>query len=512
MRARQSSRVTAHRARTLDALVVVAAAAALFILMVPAAASVRVIVDGRGGVVLVDTRTIDDVTYFDLAGLATAAGASRHWDATTRKMVLFVGQRRVSLAIDTPFAVLDRTIVNLHRPVLMRDGEIWVPPRFVTGPFAQALHASIEWAPGDADIAAVPLGTDVVSVALEDRAAGTAVIIGTSTPADFSASSSVRGLITLVVLGASLPDSLTLDAGDGLVESVELAAEPDGVTVRIATDPAARTYAADDFGPPYRIEVLVEEGSIATTAGSSIPIPSLRPQRRTGGRAEEPVEDGLSTVMIDPGHGGNDAGSVGPSGLTEKEVTLGVARELARALQREGYYVFMTRSSDSFVPLQRRGEIANMTEADVFVSLQCGAWHSSAASGFQVHFHSREGNQHRVATGGLVRDFPGAVSPQSEGHLWDRVHQGHTGDSMTLARRIHDALARVIDTPDRGVSGGQVAVLAGCGMPAAMVEIGYITNPAEEDLLGDPGYRQELARGIARGITGFMEEREEVRE
>ncbi len=493
-------------------LTILVVAVALLSATLSAASSVRVIVDGRGGAVLVATQTIDDVTYFDLAGLARVAGASRHWDAATRKMVVFMGERRVSLSVDTPFAVLDRTVVNLHRPVLMRDGEVWVPQRFLTGPFAEALHARIEWAPGDDDAAAIPLGPDVVSVGLEDRAEGTTVVIGTSIPADFDATSSARGLITLKVRGASLPDSLALDAGAGLVESVELTSEPDGVAVRIATDPAARIYTADDFGPPYRIEVLIEEGSVATTAGSSIPTPSLRPRRGTGGRAEEPEEDGLLTVMIDPGHGGNDAGSLGPTGLTEKDVTLGVAQELARALQREGYYVFMTRSSDSFVPLLRRGEIANMAEADVFVSLQCGAWHSSAASGFEVHFHSRGSGQRRVAAGGLVRDFPGAASPQSEGHLWDRVHQGHTGDSRTLARRIHDALARVIDTPDRGVSGGQVAVLAGCGMPAAMVEIGYITNSTEEDLLGDPGYRRELARGIARGITRFMEEREEVEE
>ncbi len=511
MRATHSGRLAAHGPRT-QGWLVATIAAALLMLTLPVSASVRVIVDGRGGAVLVDTQTVDDVTYFDLAGLAKAAGASRHWDATTRKMVVFVEQRRLSLAIDTPFAVLDRKIVNLHRPVQLRDGEVWVPQRFLTGPFADALHANIEWAPGDADATAVPLGPDVVSVALEDRAEGTAVVIGTSTPADFSAMSSTRGLVTLMIQGASLPDSLALAASDGLVTGVELNAEPDGVAVRIATDPAARTYTADDFGPPYRIEVLVEEGSMATIAGSSIPTPSLRPRWQTGGRAEEVEEDGLLTVMIDPGHGGNDSGSLGPSGLTEKQVTLGVARELARALQREGYYVFMTRSSDSCVPLLRRGGIANMAEADVFVSLQCGAWHSSAASGFQVHFHSRGSNQRRVATGGLMRDFPGAVSPQSEGHLWDRVHQEHTGDSRTLARRIHDALSGVVDTPDRGVSGGQVAVLAGCGMPAAMVELGYITNPTEENLLGDPEYRQALARGIARGITRFMEEREEVEE
>ena len=477
-----------------------------------ACADVRVVVDGRGGAVLVPTRIIDDLTYFELTGLARAAGGSRHWNATTRKMVLFAGQRRVGLAIDSQFATIDRSIVNLHRPVLMRDGDIWVPQHFVTGPFAEALNASIDWSPGDADAIAVPLGPNVVSVGLEDRVAGTAVVIGTSTAADFKATSTSRGLVTILIEGGALPDSLGMEAGDGMVESVEFSEEPDGVVVRITTVPRARAYTADDLGPPYRIEVVIEEGTVATTAGHSIPTPALRPQLQTGGRAAAAHEDGLLTVMIDPGHGGNDLGSTGPTGLLEKDVTLAVARELARALQREGYYVFMTRSSDSFVPLARRGEIANMAEADVFVSLQCGAWHSPAARGFQVHFHSRGSERRPVAAGGLVRDFPDAVSPQSAGHIWDHAHRGHTTRSRTLAWSIHDAFAAAVDAPARGVAGGQVAVLAGCAMPAAMVELGYITNRAEEERLADPGYRQQLARGIARGIVRFMEEREEVEE
>ena len=125
--------------RVHDGLVLLIIAAVLLITVPPATAGVRVAVDDRYGAVLVDTRMIDGVTYFDLAGLARAAGASRHWNATTRKMVVLVGQRRMSLVIDAPFAALDGSIINLHRPVVMREGTVWVPPAFLTGPFAHRL-------------------------------------------------------------------------------------------------------------------------------------------------------------------------------------------------------------------------------------------------------------------------------------------------------------------------------------------------------------------------------------
>ena len=74
---------------------------------------------------------------------------------------------------------------------------------------------------------------------------------------------------------------------------------------------------------------------------------------------------GVKTIMIDPGHGGRDPGATGPSGSVEKDVTLALARELSRVLRREGFYVFMTRSSDSYVPLKRRAELSNLAAADI---------------------------------------------------------------------------------------------------------------------------------------------------
>ncbi|MCD4690289.1 N-acetylmuramoyl-L-alanine amidase [bacterium] len=472
------------------------------------AASVRVTVKGRSSSVLVETRMFDDITYFSLADLAAAAGASRHWHATTRKMVVLVGTHRLTLAIDSHFATLDQSVVNLKRPVRMRDGVLWVPQAFLTGALADALDARIDWFPGDADATVDVLGPAVISVGLESRTDGTAVVIGMSTHAEFDVASTSRGRISLFIHAGSLPDSIDIASGEGTIESVTFAEGQGGVAIHIATVQAARAFIAEDFERPFRLEVLVKEGGAATTAGAAIPVPSLRPQLQTGGRAALLEEDGLLTVMIDPGHGGNDTGSTGPTGLTEKEVTLGVAHELSRALQREGYYVFMTRSSDSFVPLARRAEIANMAEADIFVSLQCGAWYSSAASGFKVHFHAHPASARKSGSRGLIREFPGSVPPELAGHLWSRVHGSHTTESRTFARNVRDALAAVIDTPNRGVTAGDATVLAGCAMPAIMVELGYITNWAEEELLGDPDYQREIARAVARGVTVFMEERD----
>ncbi len=494
------------RIRTVFLIVIVASLAGA----ARAAEPVEVSVERRGSSARVETRTIDGVTYFDLAGLAEVAGGSRHWNPTTRKMVLLVGSRRVSVAIGSPFAAIDRDIVNLRRPVVMRGGEVWVPQDFLTGPFADLLFSSVDWAPGDREATAVPVGPDVTSVSLEDRSRGTAVVLELTGPATFDAASAARGHVDLLLHDASMPDSLSVETGLGTVERVELVEGVRGVSVSVSTVSSAASYTIDLRDSPHRVELVVRAPVAERAVDSPIPVPALRPPSMPGD-ARDREDDGLRTVMIDPGHGGTDAGSIGPTGLLEKDVTLGVARELSRELQRNGFYVFMTRSADSFVPVARRSEIANVAGADVFVSLQCGAWHSAAAAGFQVHYQAGSTKRPSPSTNGLVRETP-AAAPATAGHIWDQAHREQTGASRALARRIHGALAATAGSPDRGVVGGEVNTLKGCSMPAAMVELGYITNHAEEDLLGDPSYQQSLARAIARGIAAFVLEREEAGE
>jgi len=453
----------------------------------------------------VETARVDGATYFRLDDLARAVGASRHWNARTSKMSLAVGIHRISMASESQFVALDGEAVNVHRPVLMRNGEYWVPPHFLTRALGLAVNSEITVDEVGAAISFVKLGAVVMSAELEERPGGTAAVIALNDRAEFAISSRERGRIDFFLPGAALLDSLDVLEGVGLVSSVELTESESGVNAVVRVAPSATAYDAQMHTDPPRLEVMV-----VAEREQSVPSPLLRGTKSLLGSGASPFEaldDGIATVMIDPGHGGADNGYAGRAGLLEKDVALAIADEVARNLRREGFYVFMTRSLDSRVPVKRRAEIANLAGADIFVSIHCGAWHSRAASGFRVSYYVPTPDdivdKNSAGTRGLRRGTHG-VRRGGVGDLrWGGQQENLTGESRALARAVRGQMSGALPNYDRGVGAASLAVLAGCAMPAILVEAGFITNASDAALLADAGFREDVARAIARGVAEY---------
>ena len=175
-------------------------------------------------------------------------------------------------------------------------------------------------------------------------------------------------------------------------------------------------------------------------------------------------------ILLDPGHGGFDPGAVGPSGLTEKDVNLAVALLTAEILQREGYNVMLTRNDDRFISLKDRVEMANSLEAMLFVSI-----HSNSANATYS-----EGTETFIA--------PNKVA-----------------SSQLLADALQQNLLKELKRYDRGVKKENFYVIKYTDMPAALVEVAFISNPHEESLLASNLFREKAARAIAQGIMEYMQ-------
>ena len=459
--------------------------------------------DGRTG--SVEAVRIEGAWYFKLADVARGVGASRHWNPRTSKMSLAVGIHRMSMATDSQFITLDTDAINVHRPVVMRNGEYWVPTRFLTYALGLAVNSAIAVEEARSAISVVKLGAVVVSVSLEERPGATAAVVALNDRAAFAVSSRERGRIDFFLPGAALPDSIDVPESAGLVSSVTLEASPDGVNGVVRVSPSATAYDAQMHTDPPMLEVVV-----VAEQEESIPQPLLMGTKDL--LTSNPFmaeDDGVATVMIDPGHGGTDSGAVGRLGLLEKDVTLAIADEVARQLRREGFYVFMTRSSDSTVPLRRRAEIANLAGADIFVGIHCGAWHSGDASGFRVSYyaqpHGDDVDKSVAGARGLRRGSHDARRSWAGDLLWGAPQESRTGDSRALARAVRGRMSRALPNYDRGVGSADLAVLAGCAMPAILVETAFITNASDAGLLADEGFRETVARAIARGVAEYSE-------
>jgi N-acetylmuramoyl-L-alanine amidase len=226
------------------------------------------------------------------------------------------------------------------------------------------------------------------------------------------------------------------------------------------------------------------------------------------GRGDASHLDRFDTVVIDAGHGGEDEGARGPRGLLEKELVLDVARGLAVKLRRAGLRVVMTRDRDVFVPLEQRTNIANDARGDLFVSIHANAARNGNARGSEVYFMSLDASDEH-ARGVALREneafgaraaAPGAPADPLVAILGDLIANEHLTESSEFARSAQLRLAALDASPSRGVKQAPFVVLAGVQMPAALVEIGFVTHAEEERAMRSPKRRSAIAAALAEAV------------
>ena len=220
------------------------------------------------------------------------------------------------------------------------------------------------------------------------------------------------------------------------------------------------------------------------------------------------------TVVIDPGHGGKDAGAVGVKRRKEKDAVLAVAKRLKKVLQKRGFKVYMTRERDRFVSLKKRTHFANRKGADFFISIHANAAPNRASryksKGLETFFLSpaRSERAKRVAALENSADLSD-LNRYTKNTLLNVLNREKIIESNKLAidlqKQILSSLKRKYrGVVDNGVREAPFWVLVGAQMPAVLIEIGYITHPTEGLRLFNPNYQNLLAEGIANGIESYI--------
>lgn len=218
----------------------------------------------------------------------------------------------------------------------------------------------------------------------------------------------------------------------------------------------------------------------------------------------------IARIVIDPGHGGHDTGTIGPKGLEEKEVVLDVALRLRKLVeQRMGSDVVMTRSDDTFIPLEERTAIANQRSADLFISIHANASHDPSARGIEVYYLNFTSDPNSLETAAREN----ATSQESVYQLQDLIKKialtEKIQESSEFARQVDHSLESAetrggTSPPDRGLKKAPFVVLIGANMPSILCEISFLTNPRDERLLRQPQYRQQIAEGLYRGVARYV--------
>ena len=224
-------------------------------------------------------------------------------------------------------------------------------------------------------------------------------------------------------------------------------------------------------------------------------------------------------VVIDPGHGGEDTGAVGPGGTLEKDVALGFALALARVMEGDPRYeVRLTRERDVFVPLWERGALATEWKGDrpgLFLSIHANSLADRPdVRGFETYFLSEARTEHerRVAAAEnapLQLERPEHAPPVDDPLLAAIIRDLRTFDhqhwSALLAEIVQEEFARFHPGPDRGVKQGPFAVITNSLMPSVLIEVGFVSHREEERLLRDPAFQERTAEALARAVDRFFE-------
>jgi N-acetylmuramoyl-L-alanine amidase len=232
-----------------------------------------------------------------------------------------------------------------------------------------------------------------------------------------------------------------------------------------------------------------------------------------GGAAEPstpPPPQSAFVVVIDPGHGGDDTGALGPSGLAEKDVTLDVAKRLKARIQSElDSEVILTRDTDRTLALDDRTAIANHNHADLFVSIHANASRRGNARGAETYFLSYQATDDESRAVAAIENNTLGLEEgvQKNGNLemilWDLAQSAFLKESSSLAEMIQENLNDVLDIANRGIKQAPFRVLMGATMPAVLIEVAFITSPEEERRLKDPAFKDKLAGAIFDSVRKF---------
>jgi N-acetylmuramoyl-L-alanine amidase len=242
---------------------------------------------------------------------------------------------------------------------------------------------------------------------------------------------------------------------------------------------------------------------------------------RVSTRPASPTEDGSQTltralglkvarIVIDPGHGGFDTGTIGPTGLEEKNIVLDVALRLRKLIETQtNSEVFMTRSTDTFIPLEERTAIANEDGADLFISIHANASSDHHVRGIETYFLNFTSDTEALRLAAREN----ATSQESVHQLQNLIKKialnNKIEESQELARDIQTVLYRRMSRDsrsihNRGVRKAPFVVLIGANMPSILTEISFLSNPHSEHLLRKPAYREQIAKALFRGIEDYI--------
>lgn len=393
---------------------------------------------------------------------------------------------------DSRFAVIRDELIEMPIAPAVIDGRPYVSWQFFQGYLSKAADLDVSWDPAGRVLAARPAQHQVAGVQVSvANVQGISKVVATlTTPVDYAIIKEPTACTVRFKAPIRAPfTEQTYDdpyVGKATFSGNDLRLELKG------PDIAADAYKLDN---PFRVVVDLHK-----VAGGALTLPTIAGTKTV----EQP---GIHTIVIDPGHGGKEVGAIGPGGLMEKDETLTICRKLADSLESKlKTRVILTRTDDSVVPLDQRTSIANQFKADLFLSVHMNAAVVKGARGSETYFLSLEASDElakKAAEAENASPVTNTGGSDLKLILWDLAQQEYLNESSRFAQAVQEEMNRITGVQNRGVKQAPFKVLVGATMPAALVEVAFITNPDEETKLKNGDFQNQVIEALTTAIQRY---------
>ena len=502
------------RLRALLAVVILgfaAAAAALLEAQAPRASTPYTVVSAEGRRPI-SAVTVGDQDMLRLDEIAALLQVTVREDRAAKALTVSRGTTVVVLSLDQGLASTGGKIISLTAPPV-RDGSRWlVPTDAVSRAIAPIAGVRMDLRKASRLIVLGDLRVPRVTARQDPGGPSTHLEIDISPRATFNIVQEPRRL--LVRFDADALDIGVLTAGGGLVESVTVS---DPLTVAIALTRDFGSFRASTVPVDAAASRIVIDLTAAGALPQAAPPAPPRPEAPPASVAPPDLRSalpgaalpGVRTIVIDAGHGGDEQGARGSTGVLEKDVTLDVARRLKALIEsRIGLRVLLTRDEDRLVPQDERASIANNNKAGLFISLHANSSPSRSARGAEVFYLSLDGlsdEARKLAENPEARPVPvlGGGSRDIDLILWDMAQARHLGESAAFAVMAEEELRRRVDMSPNPIQQGPFRVLVSANMPAVLVEMAFLSNPQQETEITSDDFKGRIAQSLYDAVVRY---------
>ena len=486
----------------------------------PASPLTLVTRDGRRPV---PTTILNNQEFIALDDLASLFQLAVREDALAGGVTVSYKGRTIVASADQPMVSVNGRVITLPAPTARVGRRLLVPIDFITRALAPIYDSPIDLRRASRllVVGAIRVARVVVRIDAVGPPMRATVEI---TPALLATVMSDAGRV-LVRVEADILDAAPAPAPAGLIDQIQLGNQT--TTIVFALNPRAGMPRVSTMTTTESTRVTIEvplaaqsqETSAAPPPQPPLPAPATPPGSPPAPPTAPPPAEALpplpgqrtarlQTMVIDPGHGGDDAGVHGPKGTLEKQVTLEVSRRLKTLIEtRLGVRVILTRDDDRGISPDGRDAIANNSKADLFLSLHVNGAPSPAVKGAEVYYlrldRAGEDVRRNTAASELVLPAVGGGTRPIDVIPWDLAQASHVDTSSRFASMLEEELEKHATMGPRPLQQAPMRVLSGVNMPAALVEIAYLTNAEQERNAQSAEFQGGVATAIFDAIVRF---------